>query len=599
MENQPGGARELEERLPGNSNAILMLMAELATSRMLWGVAIIIVLGVLLVWWASMLAPVSQPERETIVSFLLRWVGVGFIVAALTSGVLRILVVGSHERFEGAVNNFLKREVRGDLGQIHKEISVQADHLSTASNSLQRVSESLGDILNSTASLTAMYRAGINRIYATREDASEDLVQALHDPGIQEIRIASISLHDYIFGNAESVGEPWRIVQNFIEQPSQISQEANVLHIKILLIHPDSLGALLRAKGESRRQRALEEKLDKDVRNIIGYLQKLKESLLRSGSTKVIFEFRLYTVAPLLSLFATDKVSFVHPFYFWAERGRSAHMPVMACYDKDRPEGASLHDGMRDHFDWIWENASISSDEFLEKHIIGVERAMYQAKTLNVFVDLGKRDKRILWLVRNTKQQLNIQGLSLATWFNRGPLYEALQEAIIERQTPMKVLVLDPDSDQAQYWSYREHLFKDPMLTFEQYRREERHKTSQLYHESEDAIATLRALSKSAPSQDIVQAKKYSCSPSCFLLITDHSVLVRPYLYGINVPKKHIPGTIPNLGRNMPHIEHQRTPFKLVEEDRLKDPVSLLEDHFDFVFDHCASPLDRYHSSGG
>ena len=62
-----------------------------------------------------------------------------------------------------------------------------------------------------------------------------------------------------------------------------------------------------------------------------------------------------------------------------------------------------------------------------------------------------------------------IQGVSLRSFFEPGPLFNAIVTLIKRGDVDLRILLIDRMCEQAQYRSYRERLFADPHLGFEAY----------------------------------------------------------------------------------------------------------------------------------
>lgn len=88
----------------------------------------------------------------------------------------------------------------------------------------------------------------------------------------------------------------------------------------MLIIDPRCFGALLRSYGEIQEPDQLSGRLDRDVEATTHELGKLVEAARKrvagDGMGRVNFEFRLYRLAPTTFICATDKVSYVQPYYF-------------------------------------------------------------------------------------------------------------------------------------------------------------------------------------------------------------------------------------------------------------------------------------------
>ncbi len=533
-----------------------------AAGWILAGILITLILGYSLIEFSLSLAPLN--EGETWWSFYLRNIGLSFLGFAITSGVGYLVVVTFYEQFQAKSQEFVDGLVTGKLDEIQQHVLGQTNTLH-----------------DSFASLSVLQGAGIQRVYASRDDASEDFVQALEASGVSEIRIASISLNDFI-----SLGLPWKIIRNYITGSSQ--PKSGHLKIKILLIHPDCLGALLRSKAESRLEPELLHKLEGDVRGVIKQLAELHQQYHRDDNT-VEFDFHLYTTPPILSLFGTNEVSFVHPFYFWPARNTSKCIPVMVCPEEEASRSISLHQGMQYHFDWVWDHASIPFSDFVTAHVVGLDRGLFESHAVNVFANSFQSRQRMRWLIGTAKEHIDIMGVALREFVQSGDLQQAIQEAIA-KGVKVRILLLNQTCEQAHYWSFREYCLTSEQIPFDNYKDHEKSSLFLQIGHSLELVKKIKQVVTNRGKQDYFEAKVYSCAPFCFMLRADSNMLVKTYHYGSNVTGDY------TAGSDLPQIEYTRTAPKLLADNtdgqNNNNPFTLLSNHFNFVFEKCSQPID-------
>lgn len=451
-------------------------------------------------------------------------------------------------------------------------------------------------LADNSASLQAMIASDIGHLYASREDAAQDMQRDLVDPNNRTIRIIGISLNDFIRADDRTLAQAWAHIRHVIDNDDP-------LDVKLLLIDPDCFGAQLRSKGEARTEEAIAGRLREDVIAVAESLLTLETTV--KSKKQVQFECRFYRLAPILFLCQVDSACYVQQYYFWSQRNPNRSCPVIRYRRSEGGSGGKLiYGGMGEHFDWIWEHASIPISEFLEAKSTGTDKGLYQCGVANVFSSAGEGLERIQWLLDHASERVSIQGVSLGSFFDPGPLFNAIV-GLIDRDVELRVLLIDNDCEQAKYRSYRERLFSGPELSFKEYLRSSQHNQSDLYRDTERSISNLRTQLKAVRArknegwESTVRVSKYKTGAACFMLRVDDTVLVEQYHYGKVVPEGQ--GQAPAiLGKDMPLVEYTRTGSPLYDPIDLRSPFGLLNNHFEFSFENAAVvPLDDTTSQPG
>jgi hypothetical protein len=517
-----------------------------------------------------------------LLTYILRQIGTALLVTGVATGLIRIFTVRHYERFENTFIKFVREDVTSALEEIRGGIEAQAK-----------------DFVKAAALLESMRQSGVTRAYVSRGFAGKDMAQDLMDSGISEIRLIGISLNDFVRpGDQPDLNTSWRFLEELIRGERSLTDSRAELDIKVLIIDPYCLGAQLRSLGESRAPAAVAGRLYAEVIQTAEHLFEL-ETLARKQCerTRVSFEVRLYRLPPTLFLCRTNTVSYVQQYYFWSSRYTAVPIPILRYRGKpDRQWSDTLHGQMADHFNWIWEKGSITAREFHEGKALGIEKGLLLAGAVNVFADPNDALQRMLWLLQGAKKRVYVQGISLHSFFAHGQLFQAMAKLASQDGIEVKCLILDPKSEQAKYRAYREYLFGDPNLTFEQFCSNGKlYQNSSLYRDTNHTIENIRLgiaprLVTDESGNSRFQVKIYDSAPACFLLIIDNTVLIEQYHYGKIVPSQ---GDYPViLGKDMPLVEYSRDSLNLYETDPLRNSAELLKDHFEFIFERCARPLD-------
>ncbi len=505
-------------------------------------------------------------------------------------------VIGDFEHALDYVRGHLESSTKQQLGRLLEPLHDVQQNI----NGVQaKITEQTDTLVKAASSLDAMMRSSIQRLYESRRAAAEDITREAIEPATSKIRLIGISLNDFAAAGAP-LNKAWKELERRIRSGAQ-AESPSPLDVKILIVDPECFGAQLREVGENREAGAVKGRLEADVIATAKLLRNLQRDVAAiSKSKQVTFECKVYRLPPILFLCLTDSCAYVQQYYFWATRDSDTSIPVLRYGRTAGDQAGGVYKGMEDHFDWIWKNCAVSVDDFVAGTEVGTDRAVYQADIFNMFNGDGVGRKRILQLIRCAKKRIFVQGITLHSFFAPGDLLNEMSKAV-ERGVDVRVLVLDPDSEQAVYRSYREQLFVDETLDFRGYRTSGLHQSSQLWRDTDQSLKQMRTVFVEPPTN--FQARLYASAPSCFMLLADDALLFEPYHYGKVLPRDHHGGAPVILGKDMPLFEFRSVGDSV--EDRpfyrdhdvddgatevLRDPFRLLENHFRFVFEKESRP---------
>lgn len=525
-----------------------------------------------------------ERAEQSPVFYILQEVGKGIMVTGIVSGAVKWYVTRQTVELDRGVKELRERkeqafreESKKALSELRKEVTSQTDRM-----------------VASASSLASLQAAGIVRAFLNRADAATDIRSALVRDGVTAIKLIGISLNDFVRDENSVLHSAITDLERRIDRASQ-SRKGNgevtepALSIQVLLIDPKSNGAFLRAHAEGEGVLA-KPRLIEDVDYSIGYFKDLEE-LSRNGPVQL--QVRLYRYAPMLHLVWTPDVCFVQQYYFCSSHSAAIKVPVFKCerYAGTEVQTFSAIDDLEFHFDWLWKYASISASEYRNNHLDGVDNAIRKANIQNIYYDPGKSQRRILRLIEQTREILYIKGVSLHSFFRHGDLFTAIINAC-KRGVSVKVLLVDPNCDEARYRSFREYRILHKQATLAEFT-ESTQKNERLYS---DTVASIQFIRKQRKLHDLntLDARLYFSAAEAFCLLTDESAIVEQYHYGTISPDPYES----SLGGDVPVIEYKNfTPEDediclLTGRDKVKDPYLLFKDHFSFVFDHCSKSID-------
>jgi len=516
--------------------------------------------------------------------YILQEIGKGIIVTGLVSGAVKWYVTRQAVEFDRGVKELdeqkdeaFREESKKALSELRKEVTRQTDRM-----------------VASASSLASLQAAGIVRAFLNREEAAADIKSTLVREGVTAIKLIGISLNDFVRDENSVLHSAIQELERRIDRASRTRDGRGevsepVLSIQVLLIDPKSNAAFLRSHAEGEGVLA-KPRLIEDVEYSIGYFRDLEE-LSRGGPLQL--QVRLYRYAPMLHLVWTPDVCFVQQYYFCSSHSAAIKVPVFKCerYAGTEVQTFSAINDLEFHFDWLWKYASISASEYRDNHLDGVDTAIRKANIQNIYYDPGKSQQRILRLIERTQKILYIKGVSLHSFFRHGDLFTAIINAY-KRGVTVKVLLVEPNCEEARYRSFREYRILHKQATLAEFT-ETIQKNERLYS---DTVASIQFIKKQRKLHDLnnLNARLYFSAAEAFCLLTDESVIVEQYHYGTISPDPYES----SLGGDVPVIEYKNfTPedediHLLTGRDKVKDPYLLFKDHFNFVFEHCSKGID-------
>lgn len=447
--------QQLSEQKSDGRNRFSDTLTNLVVNNLVLGIIILLIIGIVLL----VIGYASFPNVPSFITDLCKQIGAAILVTGVITGLLRVLILGSYNKFADQNSMFLRDNVTERLNEVKGDIEHQTKAL-----------------VETVASLEAMNELNIVRVYSQRKDACKDIEKDIQKDDISQINISGVSLNDFVGGTDRDLNPIWRIIKEYINGSRKLPRSRKLqkgkesatpkLDIRVMVVDPNCWGAMLRSYGENCKPGGSLSRLPNDVMGTINDLRVLEESAKKNQErTGVTFHLHLYRLPPQLFLISTDKVSYIEPYHFWSSRGIS--MPLFRCGDSQSDgdtDISNLHRGMKDHFDLIWKLGAIESSAFRDEGCIGVDEGLYQSGIVNVFQDHKEARLRLLWLLQHAKRRVYIQGITLRSFFDGKVLNRAINELVERGNVEIKILLLDPQSDQARYRSYREYLLNNPVM---------------------------------------------------------------------------------------------------------------------------------------
>lgn len=143
---------------------------------------VIFITGAALIYWSFDRAP------ESLAWYVVREFGKGLILTVLVSAGIGWLINRQSRRLEAQHKHEEKREAK--IRQLYLES--QLDGLA------QRIEHQTRELADSSATIEALRKASIIRLYENRRNASDDIKHALEENDVDEVRIMAISMNNFL-----------------------------------------------------------------------------------------------------------------------------------------------------------------------------------------------------------------------------------------------------------------------------------------------------------------------------------------------------------------------------------------------------------------
>ena len=560
-----------------NDKGLLTLVGNLAAKNLVLTTILTIILGFILI-------VVTFDRRDASIPYLIAFeAGKTLLISTTIAFIARWYLTRKEVDFLGTSNKIIEDEYRQELNLTLNRIE-------------EKVSDQTSVIASHTSSLDAMLKGNVVRLYENQTTASLDIKSDILDQNITTLRIIGISLDEFLRPSTSALHEAWQNIESYI---TGNRLRVNPLDIKILLIDPFCSGAQQRAKADEWNSFAVASNFETNVMESIKILQKL--IALAKDKDSIHLEVRLYRTPPILFLVQTDFVSYVQQYYFGGNNNPNLNN-LLICYQGRKSSdarGRSIHDEMEIHFDYIWKNCSININESLENYAQGCDIALQNASIVNIYYDSSLWMKRVLYLMENAKERLYLKGITLHSFFGdfrNGELFDAFRKVVVRPGLKTRVLLIDPECEQAKIRSFREHLVRFPHANWEEFCSKYIYKEEYLYLHVNKSVENLLSLCEELKLDNEyhdIGIRKFISAPESFILMTEEAVLVEQYHYGKIRVQKRDNETIQSklLWGDVPVIEYSKSKKLLASELPDKNIHHLFENHFDYVYNNFAKEI--------
>jgi hypothetical protein len=544
-------------------------------SLFLFGVALAAIALMILSFFTH-LSPLEQMMFE---------IGKAVILGVFITGTMNRVISDEKKKEEKAEQDATVAIVKGRIDEITSGLDKQADKMQGVTASFEAMKEAA-------TSFDAMIHTGIRRIYKSRGEII-DVITPQFRKDSTTIYICGVSLNDFLRDEHRKFFELWNDV--LLER----LKGTDALNIKILIINPDSRGAIHRKKAESVNMNWGDEddleiddtgtprkgRLTVDVESAINDLKQIVET------HKGRIEVHLYNCDPIMFLIWTDRISFVQQYSFRPTHKNYDSIPVLAYGDIEHGSFQSYHQELKFHFDWIWNYYSTDIFDYTDKKSIGVDRGIIDAGIKNVYYNYTTCRERIKSLIEATQGMLWIRGVSLRSFFTPdGEIYDALLKKYVNSDTDfeLKVIVIDMEAASAKKRAFREYQLSGGTEEYPAFVANKTYEEQKLYVDTRQTLKYLEQFRRDCEEGRKTKSKEFTAEkalektikvvvsgedPEGFFLFTDRSVLVEQYHLG-KLEQKDIAAQ--KLGGEVPVFEF--------EDTKKAKQYKLYKSHFDYLF---------------
>jgi hypothetical protein len=447
-------------------------------------------------------------------------------------------------------------------------------------------------------SIKVMEGCNLTGIYPSRSAAGEAIRTAMEKS--EEVWLMGISLNEFC---REEHGPFLQCWESLVEGIKQGKKKA-----RLLLIDPYCHGGTLRSYSETANTASVPNRLEGDVIEAAQLLSSIRSGL--DEKYKANLAVRIYRMAPTTFICRLDTETFMQTYYFWNRRLPNTPIPVFRYQRReDHQTGTCIHKELEQHFNFIWDHASIRMDEsepvteevpaahFLElPSTRGLEWGGHASGIENVFIDRRRPAVRMQEEIEGSKR-IWIQGITLKAFFDESEIAIALRARIEGGQDrdDIRIMLLDPDCEQAKVRAYREFVLNSGQkVTLAEFTTTH-YQNSKLRRDLLDTKERIENLERACGRVGIMRT--YGTAPNMFVLIGDKAAFVEQYSYGKLAAQRPDKEVI--LGSDMPLIEYEqridpiyakalrdiRGREKKTVEQLRPQPFPLLCDHFEWAWD--------------
>jgi hypothetical protein len=514
--------------------------------------------------------------RPTIPSFLASQLGTGLLVGAVGAALVQAFVMSAPQKMQEFMDELQSQPREATLESRLAELTAEL-----RSHDL-RTRTVAGDVLG---------RLGVLDVFTSAEDTMAGISAALSGPTVTEIRLLGLSLSTWFGGRRHSHGADWpgRQLERLLLEAAPESVRHGGLHVRILLLDPASLSLRLLTHGTGSESTEELERLRNEIHETADHLSTLGREVahLHNGNS---LQVRFYPAVPAFFLFAARPGVFMRSYYHGlAADSRAVASAAVWHFSAD----SATYQATCRHFDAIWDTDSVPCEDSLGHKSIGTDQGIGESGIINIYTARDSAQQRIQWLISHARKRVWIQGVSLSHHLSQ-PLEDSILRLLRSPNIDTRILILDPDSDQAIRKSYRDYLLDQDGSTpidYDKYAQDAHlHHTSDIYGRLRHSAQRFRSMSLRAAAANF-QVRQYACAPTSYILIADDHVLIEQFHYGKPVDVNDSIHAQLQLAREMPLIEYIRPGSHLFPPKPGLNPLAVIENHFIQVFEHFGSPL--------
>ena len=416
-------------------------------------------------------------------------------------------------------------------------------------------------------------KGGIEDVYAKRTEMASVLLEEVRDPRTRNLRIAGISLRDFLLETG-ALRPVWTEIADRLRHEAKNNLPLpDRLKVRILLLDPHCPEGDFRFEIE---RGALAQGLRQDVPMAVKEVDNIIRELLGDAPSTEVLEVREYQHGSFGFQFITDSLAIVEPYTYRDQRGNATIPSVRYT------RSARAYEPISHSYEIVWAHSAPPRKGVAPA---GVGQGLRESQLVGIYRHdqrglLGERQRQVL-ASSGPGDLINIQALS-GRFYMHPPTIGAIEQATQEvgHGAKVRLLIINPTSRSAILRAVADGTPVEDVSRVIRKWTWNNHKSSNLYRDVHAAIQMVKNLRDA--SRDI-ELRLSAADLSCAMLLTREGMFTEQYAYGRSSHGRVI------LGGEYAVFEYSReAKGNATSEERI------LESAFEVIWDSYSISADEY-----